>query len=42
MEAVIDYFHRATLGPARGRISEKKDLQRDKKIIPMEGNYNDY
>jgi len=37
VEAVIDYNHRATLGPARGRISEKKDLQRDKKIIPMEG-----
>jgi len=38
VEAVIDYNHRATLGPARGHISAKKDLQRDKKFIPMEGN----
>jgi len=33
VEAVIDYIHRVTLGPARGHISEKTDLQRDKKLI---------
>jgi len=33
VEAVIDYIRRVTLGPARGHISEKTDLQRDKKLI---------
>ncbi len=33
VEAVIDLIHRVTLGPARGHISEKTDLQRDKKLI---------
>jgi len=33
VEAVIDFIHRVTLGPARGHISEKTDLRRDKKLI---------